>query len=876
MYKFRRVVLLFNILIAYTAIYANALDVPFDVDDVINTVRTNPGYNRFRNNPFLIDTTIGYCPKAGGQGFSDEAFNGTDYLVVWEDDDGGSWNIFGTRVSAEGTVLDPAGIAISTSGGAQRFPSIASNGSDWFVAWRDGRYNGYYPDIFCARLSADGSVIDPVGIVVCTENDEQTAPAVSFDGLNYLIVWQDYRYGVNRVFGARVSQSGTVLDPQGFLVSTQGHAAEAPAISFGGQSYMVVWQDRYVGDENIGAARVSQSGVVLDPAGIMICDKQGDQMVPSIAYADTNWFVTWCDISGSHYQIYGSRVSQSGVVLDTLSIPISPDSGCNGYHEAAALGSSYFVVWMGRLHSIWGARVSLEGVLLDTICVEVSSAGYNEQIPSVIGGDSNYLVTWTEMRYDQGWDVYGGRVSEDCVPLDTGDILMTTTVSRQSFPAVAHGDATYLVAWEDFRDDPYAEIYVSRVAQNGIVLDPLPLPVSSATDAARPDAAYDGTNFLVVWSDENVYGDDIYGARVTQEGSLLDTTSIPVCTTSGVQVAPAIAFDGTNYFVVWNGWNLYGARVNPDGSVIDTSAIPISTAYETQANAGIAFGDTNYLVVWEDYRNDDYGDIRGARVTPGGIVLDPNSFVISDGPGAQIHPSIAFDGTNFLVVWTDWQPPYDQNIYGVLVDQSGTVLPSITPICTASNHQDRSATAFDGTRYVVLWQHEGQQSDICGAEVSIWGYVISYFTVAMFYGHQVAPALAHGSGHQLLMAYSGWVDSINTVQANTMRIWGIFSPPLGTEEDDRHGDRPVFDLRISPNPTCGDVYIRYTLAQSMKVSMSLFDVAGRLVGEIVDAYQNAGPYEYSLETENLSQGIYFIQLITPQKCTTEKIVIINQ
>src|SRR5689334_16013593 len=71
-----------------------------------------------------------------------------------------------------------------SSGGASNFQEevvSASGAGVHLVVWRDSR-NGTVGDIYAARVSAAGVVLDPTGIPVCAADGEQDKPAVAFDG----------------------------------------------------------------------------------------------------------------------------------------------------------------------------------------------------------------------------------------------------------------------------------------------------------------------------------------------------------------------------------------------------------------------------------------------------------------------------------------------------------------------------------------------------------------------------------------------------------------------------------------------------------------------------------------------------------------------
>src|SRR5688572_23728006 len=72
-----------------------------------------------------------------------------------------------------------------------------------------------------------------------------------------------------------------------------------------------------------------------------------------------------------------------------------------------------------------------------------------------------------------------------------------------------------------------------------------PIESPSGSVAGGGDIAFDGTNHLVVWTDARSgtsSGFDVYGARVTPDGLLLDPTGIRIGSGPGDQAHPSVAF----------------------------------------------------------------------------------------------------------------------------------------------------------------------------------------------------------------------------------------------------------------------------------------------------------------------------------------------
>jgi hypothetical protein len=662
------------------------------------------------------------------------------------------------------------------------------------------------------------------------------------------------------------SREPSVLDDGEFLIDTSITYVPAPewqvspAVSFDGANFLVVWQDDRSGSPyDIYAARVTPAGTLLDPAGIAVSPASDDQGSPALAFDGTSFLVAWADLRSGSPGIYGARVTPAGVVLDPAGIAISTAANYDGSPAVASDGANFLVVWQddrsGGNSDIYGARVTSAGVVLDPQGIAVSTTASGQGSPALAFDGTSFLVAWSDSR-SVSPDIYGARVTPAAVVLDPTGIAVSGAADYQWFPAVVSDGANFLVVWQDSRNGDSTDIYGARVTPAGVVLDATGFAISTAARSqCGPALAFDGANFLVVWQDSrNGNSTDIYGARVTPAGTVLDPSGIAVSTAADDQGYPVVAFDGTSFLVAWTDWrsgytaHIYGARVTPAGTVLDPSGVAISNAEQGQLSPAVGFDGVNFLVVWEDFRSGGYSDIYGARVTPAGGVLDTEGFAISTTAYNQFDPALAHDGGNFLVVWQYSRLGNSTGIYGARVTPAGVVPDSEDiAISTASEYQGCPAVAFDGESFLVVWaDFRGGSYDIYGARVTPAGVVSDSGPVVRQEGEQSYAALARGSGNDMFLAYQGWTGTVGGKTYNIDRIWGKMNPSTAVAETTKP------EVRVTNS---GATIVRGVLLLGKPTGPSpstswLLDISGR---KVLDLHSGAN------DVRALAPGVYFVR-----------------
>ena len=224
-----------------------------------------------------------------------------------------------------------------------------------------------------------------------------------------------------------------------------------------------------------------------------------------------------------------------------------------------------------------------------------------------------------------------------------------------------------------------------------------------------PAVAFNGTDFLVVWSDP-AYGQagGIMVARVTEQGAVIDSAN----QISEGDAYPDISFDGSRFLVVWDKEYLgvQGRFVNNLAQPEDT-VFTIARIAATSTEPQVTFGNGVYLVVYADFCTTGISlDIYGQLVSSQGQLIG-DIIPIAEGSAIQAYPHIDYDGTNFIVVWSQGT----RGVYGQFVSTDGSLVGDqfqIAQDTLFSKEFPDIAVGIDN--YFTVWGEYHDDSDIYG------------------------------------------------------------------------------------------------------------------------------------------------------------------
>ncbi len=356
----------------------------------------------------------------------------------------------------------------------------------------------------------------------------QATPAVAFGQQVYVVVWREGwigKGGKPRIFAARISVDGKLLDPNGIPIApTSPGQQERPRVAFGGGVFLVAWQDFNGNDCDVLAARVSADGRVLNERPIAVAVGPRTQALPDVASDGRNFLVVWQGLVGEEtsYRGFATLVAAGGRVAETV------ETGATPQPKVAWNGKNYLVVCGGA--GFWAGEV--RGVVLDT-----NGRPTGKPI-AVLGGTKAACFSISAVP-QKGWLVVSHRSPPDPWGWGGPGAMRAAFVNLEGKPANAIKEdypQSRLPNWLDMGRDK------SKMAT-------WPWGASAS--------AWDGKQSVVVWQRYHLGGEkmtnflncDVIAARVDGIKSL-DPAGVPVAASDAEETRPALASDGEGRLLV--------------------------------------------------------------------------------------------------------------------------------------------------------------------------------------------------------------------------------------------------------------------------------------------------------------------------------------
>lgn len=668
---------------------------------------------------------------------------------------------------------------------------VAAGGDLFLVVWQEKRAD-LTSDIFAARVTRTGELLDPSGIVVATLDERiETAPRVLWTGSRFLVTWVVLPFSVSPVTMTRAAEidvNGRVL-PRDGVELVQGRVVDLAVSASRTMAVVERGSDVLIGAID-STSRFTQIAAYSNAVRPQIAAYSGG----FVAF----WFVA--DSFFGRYHVELQRFATDGTRIGGVQPWGELGTITGAPSSAAASSGNEAVIAIGGQNVLRAGRLTSDALTLDInitsghhVVTDVVHRGSGYDVLDVQDGqlvahrfgagvfpatgavvsargdasNDRTLLAWiTRDNQTQRQNVIAAFMGE------SSQIVVSRAAANQQGPALATDGNTVLGVWTEDRGEAADALIARRMTLDGTPFGAA-IPV---TDGARPvktpSVAFNGSDYLVVWHEFRFPTEELYqhvvSRRVTRDGVAADV--VVISSTANVDARPRTATDGNNVLIVWADGAYSAPRLRAALFAPNRYITPASIALPAKSAADVVWNGESYFVVAETNEN----SVRGMLVSAEGVLLGSND--VTTGPGR--NPSVAWSGSSHLVVYERANA-----IYGRFIDRTGGRIS--TDFLLHGNDGWRYSgprVAWDGTSFVVTFERSRPESyfgyhDLYIARVApgVSSAVAATPLSATPY-HDAGATLLPLPGRRTLLAYQRIVPEVGFVQRVFTRTLGMVAP----------------------------------------------------------------------------------------------------
>ena len=328
----------------------------------------------------------------------------------------------------------------------------------------------------------------------------------------------------------------------------------------------------------------------------------------------------------------------------------------------------------------------------------VTSDGASSKSPAVAFSGSRFGIVWEDSR-DTTSEIYFSALLTDGTETVTDTRLSDAGESRT--PAIAWSGSAYGVAWSDTRPgDENTEIYFTRVSDAGVEAGADTMISNGALASEYPSLIHDGTQFALAWRDDRDDNQEIYFARVGNDGAKIGD-DVRVTNNSWRSTRPSLCAAGDKYGVAWSddrdgNYEIYFALLGADGAP-EAGAVRVSVGPGDSSYPSIAFSGSEFGIAWDDYRSLARNEIFFARVSSEGAKIGDDARV-AFGSGNAWYCSLLYSDGMYMAAWEDTRTSSTE-VYLAFIDDEGTKMGVDVPVTASTVISARPRLVFTGTEH---------------------------------------------------------------------------------------------------------------------------------------------------------------------------------
>ena len=447
----------------------------------------NNGFTYFTYPPVFLDVDVRVDRDLAGAADSEcprIRVEGSNIYVAWGDFRGGlAQDIYFNASSDGGRTWLAADRRLDTDASGRATsacPELSSSGTNVYAVWADYRNGG--SDIYFNGSSDGGATWFTSDLRLDTDlpgAGSSTEPRIASDGSNVYVVWQEGRNGKKDIYFNGSSDGGLTWLAQDVRLDTdlpgRGFSLD-PQLSASGSNVHVAWMDIRNGRGDIffngstdGGATWLSSDVQLDTDGKGV--KASVQ--PRIASDGSNVTVVWQDLRNGREDLYSNSSSDNGATWLAVDVRIDTDTAGRASSKNQRLlrsGNAVHVVWQDGRHagsdiylnssSDGGATWASADQRLNT-----NPAGSAYAIdPRICGNRGLVYAVWVDARGGNR-DIYFNSSTDDGASWLAKDIRIDADLSgiaEATVPDVASDGASVYAVWADTRNGIGSDIFFTR------------------------------------------------------------------------------------------------------------------------------------------------------------------------------------------------------------------------------------------------------------------------------------------------------------------------------------------------------------------------------------------------------------------------------